>query len=379
MDKKIMKKHKVSLLGRVLGMMLLVAGVQGAFAGCLGTIHVKLPDTWTTSYVYFANTAYLIPATTPKNGAGYMTIDLGDVVSPQPNTSDNGFVFTNSKDVDYPPPKVVDNGEYNVSKGRNDFTKSLIKCPGDGAERYIFENPKVEGQTEVSVNPPDAKYIYFLVPPEDDDWMAAIPMVSLDGGQTAVRMQADPDRCGWFYYVWFGEPVSDNVVFMRDDAQDLEHAIGANGTIEEADQAQPIPLLTYYAAFNETNVLYYIPVPEMRLGGDDDIGFYDVDPGVEGSCSYTLAAIIYDTDAQLHPAFSCDYYTSEGQINEGCQVGVTALGVDGTTAQTRVKSCLGVTPGIVVDTLGADKKPHLNTSPTGNGVKCFGTAQLFDM
>ena len=375
MDKKIMKNHKVSLMGRVLGLMMLVAGVQWAWAACLGTIHVKLPDSWTTSYVYFANNAYRIPATATANGAGYITIDLGDIISPQPQGQENTFVFVNNTQVDYPAPKVVDNGDYNVSKARSDFSKAGIRCPGDGAERYIFENPKTAGLTEVTTAPPDAKYIYFMVPPESDNWMAAIPMVSLDGGQTAVRMMADPDRCGWFYYVWFGEPVSDNVVFMRDDAQVLDSAIGVNGTAEE-NIAQPIPLQTYYDAFSPSNTIYFIPDQDLWLA-EGDGGFYDTDPGVDGICSYTLAAIIYDSDASLHPAFSCDYYTSAGQINEGCQQG--ALGVDATTAQTRVKNCLGVHSGIVVDTLGADKKPHLNTSATGNGVKCFGTAQLFDM
>ena len=171
-------------MGRVLGIMLLLAGVQGAFAGCLGTVHVKLPDSWTSSYIFFANETYAIPATATKNGAGYITLDLSSVIRPQPNTQDNGFAFVNSTQLDYPVPRVVDAKAFGDAKARSDFSKLLITCPGDENEIYIYENPKVAGRTEVSANPPDAQYIYFLVPKEDDAWMAAIPMVSLDTTRT---------------------------------------------------------------------------------------------------------------------------------------------------------------------------------------------------
>ena len=367
-------------MGRVLGIMLLLAGVQGAFAGCLGTVHVKLPDSWTSSYIFFANETYAIPATAAKNGAGYITLDLSTVIKPQPNTQDNGFVFVNSTQVDYPVPRVVDAKAFGEAKARSDFSKTLIACPGDENEIYIYENPKTEGRTEVTSAPPDAKYIYFLVPKEDDAWMAAIPMVSLDGGQHAVRMTADPERCGWFYYVWFGEPVSDNVVFMRDDAQVLDSAFGVNGTAEEGI-AQPIPLQTYYEAY-ATNTIFFIPDQNEWLT-ETDGGFYGSDPMVEGSCSYTLAAIIYDTDASLHPSFSCDKWLQgvDYNANEDCQIGVTntaaGINIGKTQAQQYVSSCIGVHKGIVVDTLGDDKKPHLSNS--ANAQKCFPSAQIFDM
>ena len=362
---------------KILNFIMLVAGVQLVWADCLGTIHVKLPDSWTSRFVYFANTAYGIPATAPKNGAGYTTIDLGEIISPQPRTMDNGFVFTNSASVDFPAPNVIDRIEYNVSKTRSDFSTSFITCPGDGAESYIFENPKTAGKTEIAKAPPDAKYIYFMPSPEDDDWMAAVPMLSLDGGKTAVKMKADPKRCGWFYYEFWGESVTDSVLFLRSDNQSLDFAIGLNGYAEN-NTPQLIPLQTYFETFTPSNTIYFIPDANYWPTSDNG-GIFDSDPGVEGICSFQLASIIYDTDARLHPAFSCDYYSSAGGINEGCQNGVLGLGVDKATAIERVQNCFGVHTGIVVDTLGADKKPHLNTAATGNGVKCFGTAALFEM
>lgn len=366
MDRTIMKKRTTSLFERVLALMLLVAGVQSAFAGCLGTVHVKLPDSWETSYVYFANKAYPISAKAAKNDAGYITVDLGSLISPQPQTQDNGFVFVNSTDVDYPPPRVVQSKSYNISEGRSDFSKSLIRCPGDENEIYVFENPKTEGKTEVLSEPPDAKYIYIMIPPDDDAWMAAVPMVSLDGGKTATMMTADPEHCGWFYHVWFGEPVSDDVVFMRDDAQSVDKALGVNGLQEEGDAATPIPLNTYFDAF-ETNTIYFIP-DQSFWPDETSNGFYASYPDVEGICSYTLAAIIYDTDASVHPMFSCWADGGGGNFAEGCQTNQSALNY--------IKSCLGVHGDIVEKQLGSDKKPHL--ASTKNAQACFPDAATFD-
>lgn len=356
--------------------MMLVAGMQSAFAACLGTAYVQVPDSWTAAYVYHANYTYKIPATLSKNSAGFVALNLGDVISPQPIIQDNGFVITNSTSLDYPAPQVIDKEDYDVAKSRSDFTsRSYIPCPGDGGIVYVSENPKEEGKTIIGSMPPDSKYIYFMPPPDDVSWIGAVPMISVDGGATAERMTADPDRCGWFYYVFFGEPVTDHVLFMRDDAMDLEHAIGLDGVAGTGSAAAEIPLQLFFEAL-QTEEIFFIPDPNLWLS-EDDMGFYSTDPGQEGICSYSIGALIYDTDAKLHPSFSCDYYMAGGQINEGCQMGVPDLGVDEKTAQTYVKNCIGVHQGIVVDTLGPDKKPHLSNS--ANAQKCFPSADIFEM
>ena len=86
--------------------------------------------------------------------------------------------------------------------------------------------------------------------------------------------------------------------------------------------------------------MFFVPDEEQKTNDD---GYYysaaEVD-GIEGNCSYTMAAIIYDTDADLHPAFSC---WSQG--GEGCQAmsGTAAQGVDKTTAIAAINACIGVT------------------------------------
>ena len=89
--------------------------------------------------------------------------------------------------------------------------------------------------------------------------------------------------------------------------------------------------------------------------------------GVEEDDYYVLPVTIYDTDASLHPAFSC-----YAMMAEGCQKG--AQGVDSAVAVAAVEACVGVTPGIVESTLDATtKKPKLTTA----GKKCFIEEKFF--
>lgn len=354
--------------------MMLVAGMQSAFAACLGTAYVKMPDTWPVAYVYYGVDTYKIPMTSGKNGAGFVEVDLGSLTSGV-NFPDKGFALVNSTQLDMPLPQVIDKVEYDVAKSRGDFNSTLINCPGDGEVVYVSENPKKEGETVVGSMPPDSKHIYFMLPYDDAAWMGAVPMISADGGKTAVRMTADETRCGWFYYEFFGEPVTDSVLFMPDNAMDLEHAIGLDWAPGTGGAAKLVPLQSYFDDF-KTNEIFFIPDPNLWLS-EADHGVYSTDPLVEGVCSYSIGALIYDTDAKLHPSFSCDYSSTAGAFNEGCQKGVPSLGIDSATALTYVKNCIGVHQGIVVDTLGPDKKPHLSDSD--NAKKCFPSADIFEM
>ena len=84
---------------------------------------------------------------------------------------------------------------------------------------------------------------------------------------------------------------------------------------------------------------------------------------------FTLQATIYDSDADLHPAFSC---FSQG--GEGCQFGA-AQDVGKETALAAVNYCIGVKTGMVSDVLDPEtKKPTLTTE----GAKCFIDAKYFD-
>ncbi len=105
--------------------MMLVAGMQSAFAACLGTAYVKMPDTWPVAYVYYGVDTYKIPMTSGKNGAGFVEVDLGSLTSGV-NFPDKGFALVNSTQLDMPLPQVIDKVEYDVAKSRGDFNSTLI-------------------------------------------------------------------------------------------------------------------------------------------------------------------------------------------------------------------------------------------------------------
>ena len=214
------------------------------------------------------------------------------------------------------------------------------------------------------------KHFFVMISPAMEDWMSAVPMVSTDGGMTGKAMTAVDDMCGWFSYAFTDKEISDSVVIYRDDDTDREDMIGVNGNWETAATAQPIPLKTL---FSMVDTLFFVPDEDQKTNGD---GYYyskaEVD-GIEGACSYVLASIIYDTDASLHPAFSC---WSQG--GEGCQQG--ALDVKATVAQQAVNACIGLVQGLVESKLDpsipqSQRKPKLSTS----GKKCFIDETYFGM
>ena len=215
------------------------------------------------------------------------------------------------------------------------------------------------------------KHFFVMISPDFEEWMSAVPMISMDGGMTGKAMTAVDDMCGWFSYAFTGEELTDNVVLYRDDDTEREDVIGVNGNWETAATAQPIALKMLFNMGVDS--LFFVPDEDQKTNGD---GYYyskaEVD-GIEGTCSYVLASIIYDTDASLHPAFSC--YSASGK---DCQQG--ALDVKTVTALQAAYDCFGVTQGLVYSTLDAtvpqsQRKPKLSAS----GKKCFIDEKYFNM
>ncbi|SHJ54877.1 hypothetical protein [Fibrobacter sp. UWP2] len=163
----------------------LLVGTQSAFASCLGTVYFKAPDTWADVYVatYMGNTVKI-----EKDAVtGFYIAKLETIGQ---NSYSNSF---NIGAGTTPPIKYVSVTEWEASSS---FDPNILQnnqgfaCPGEGNSVYIFESPDRPGTTVVSSEPPGAKYVYFMPPPEDAAWMNSSPMISLDGGKTAK-----PRRC----------------------------------------------------------------------------------------------------------------------------------------------------------------------------------------
>ena len=335
------KKKFTTTLG-LFALTTLIPSVASA-AFCEGTAYIKAPETWTDLKIYYGNQENEIPSTSYDATSGFWVVDLSTIGG---NNEKTFVIFTGTGgNIDYPGVTGINGTVYNKNfAGRP--SASDIPCPGKGNAVYITENPAVLGTTLVSSDPPNAKYLYVLIP-EDKDWQSSLPMISTDGGITGKSLIADASRCGWYYTVYFGStPVPDSVVIYRDD--DKEDQIGLNGLWGGEAVATPIPLRTMFDSL-KTSELFFIPDESAWPDDGSTNGWYTMDNGVEGVCTYTLAAIIYDTDVSVNEFFS-EYSGTSGAYAE---------------------ACTGVRHGIVQETLGPDNKPVLNAS-SQNAIQCFG-------
>ena len=361
---------------------LLFAGVQSAWAQqtqpitCKGKVYFKAPDDWTAAYIGGMNVNNVQKMTLNSNG--FYEFDLEKL-----RITDNTKPYftmgsqANGTTVDYSTLRIVTSTGFNVpTKNPNDpswpTNEASLRCPGEDKHVYIFENPNAPGKTMTGDVPPGAKFLYMMIPPDYTEWLSADPMISWDGGVTGEKLEAvdGEDYCGWFRYIWTGGTIPDNVLFYSSADEGRTNMIGLNGNWEEPGVVTPIPLNMLFVG----DSLFFVPDEEQLLADGDDGWYYTFPRGVKGTCSYDLAAIIYDTDASLHGAFTCatTYYkdmpAAEGLYN-GCPTNAPFSYPAG-----QPTPCVGVTQGIVADLLDpTTKKPTYNTASG-----CFVSAEAFN-
>ena len=357
MDKKIMKEHKTSLIGFVLGFAVLLAGVQAAWAQnptCKGTVYFKAPDDWTGAWIGGFNVNTLKKMTLNAE-TGYYEYDLSLL-----GVQDKLF-FAIGNQATAAGSKTVTRTTFNgtPSNGANDSNwptnDANIPCPGEGGVIYVAENPLIPGKTYTGENPPNAKYFYVLVP-EEKEWQSddlMIHYVTARGVEKDTAMTPSKNLCGWFGMVW-GEAPSGVYMYLKNSP---EKQLGMNGLWDEDDVVDPVDLSMLYEAYG-TDVLYFIP-DDNDWPDEESGGWYVADPGVPEAgdntrCSFSLAAVIYDTDMSLNNAFSDCCGSAKGQAPAG------------------VESCVGVQHGLVMTDLGADNKPVFSGSAAAQN--CFGGA-----
>ncbi len=207
---------------------------------------------------------------------------------------------------------------------------------------------------------------FLVLLPGSADWVSSAPMISTDGGKTGKPMVMDGYMCGWYKYAFAEDEITDNVLIYRDDDAAREDMLGMNGNWETGDSAVPIPLKMIFDMGLDS--VFFVADESQKLNEDGWLYSFAEADVLQGTCSFSVPWIVYDTDAKLHPAFSC--YSQGG---EGCQTG--AQGVDLETALKAVNDCIGLTQGAVETTLDATtKKPKLTTA----GKKCFIDEKYFN-
>lgn len=359
------KRFSISGLGNVFGKVLpaLLVAV-GAFSGtadaqCAGTVRFKAPSDWTEAYFGTRNCP---PAqaghATARDDDGYFTFDLSTIG----HQENGGNSFSILSSVTQGSISMISSLNWVAPVGsgeapQNALTNNAVfPCPGAGSVTYIADDPLNPGKTYKGTVPPSAKYLYVLVP-DDKEWQSDVMMVSANGG-AGQQMQPAPGMCGWFMMVYEEAKVPDEVIIYRKNKP--EDQIGQNGLWGNDAEATPLPLKAILEAFG-SDKLYFIP-DDSQWPDDlaDQQGLFITDPGVDGICTFNLAAVIYDTDESLWTA-QIGHIFSTNDEND-----------------SYAGQCLGVRKDIVLPDLGADGKPQLNTAPGGNGIKCFGSAENFN-
>jgi len=188
----------------------------------------------------------------------------------------------------------------------------------------------------LATNAWSAKVVY-LIPPNDAAWHQGSALLLVDGNKS-VRLEADTILCGYFK-ISYAIAADSNALFMS-ETNTSTTKIGANGV----NALTPIP-------FNFKRILDSLAHDTLFYNAQDSL-WYANDPQLHGQCSYPFATIFYDTDAELHGAFSCDEYPNVGTSACPSTKGLTFY--DPSAGKI---PCLGVIPGIVLPTLGVDRKP----------------------
>ena len=209
--------------------------------------------------------------------------------------------------------------------------------------------------------------------PQNYAWQSAVPLINEDG--KTHELVRDPEHCGWYYRRYVNEALPQSALIYRDDDTAMQDAFGVNGTKNYTGTTEPIRMAEIFELFatdaDYNNAIYFVAdEDEADKLPAQTMGWFSARPAnVQGQCSFNFATLIYDTDASLHPAFSC-WAAGASATNDGCQAPGTAAaqGVNKTTALKAIYDCMGVTTGIVESTLSqTTKKPSL----TAAGKKCF--------
>ncbi len=383
-----MKNTMKSLKLWVLGCVMLFAGVQSASAalkGCEGTVYLKLPDGWTTAFTAAGgNFNPFKKSTTYPSWYEISTAQIGGTNNP------DFFHISVARD-DYGQAGGITRTQ--IGKNVQFQEASGFTCKDFGSKNELWIQPSFDDPTKTFFkgDAPQVKYFYVFLP-DNGIWKSATPVINEDGKESP--MDIDNDHCGWYYkrYVDVKE-LPTKVFIRRDDDEDMKEAIGFGGekAAKEGKAPEAIDLEKMFKIYDnqlgtDEKILYFVADEKQAAALDGvDFGWYVADPGISGTCTYSIAAVIYDTDAQLHPAFSCyggngdpqphDPNPSHDECQKVNQTNATK-GVDEKTALRAIYECIGVTPGVVEKTLDrATQKPKLSAA----GKKCFIDEKYFNM
>ena len=357
-----------------LSCILLFAGVQSASAAlsCDGTVYLKLPEGWTTAYTVAGGQFVAFKkSTTYTSWYEISTATIG-------GKNDATEFFISKALNDYGQAGGITSTAIGANIQFKDGAGFTCKSFGSKGELWIqpdFNNPE---KPYIKGEPPDVKYFYIFLP-QNETWKSATPVINEDGKDRV--MDIDGEHCGWYFRRYVDEKIPEKVFIHRDDDDTMSEAIGTNGAWETNPEApEAIAMSAMFLLFDGNESIYFVADEDkaLELTNPAAKGWDATRPDIVGKCGYDLAALIYDTDASLHGAFTCSHYESacDGNPdvckNNACFYSSAPYNVVASDAD--VVPCIGVTQGMVESTLKTDpatKQKYMTLTTVGK--KCFGS------
>ena len=355
-------------LARVLIATTLALGVSSAWADlirktdkapCSPTVHFKIPDTWYKAYLAIGDTTIDL---SKNNKERWSTISLADI-----STNDSTFYFTVS-----PNAACYYSNNCTTTKGVNVISQNTKKdgfsCETfgdkDNVEVWIQEHPDVKksGQLYITYTKPVVKDLHILLP-QNSAWFGSTPLIQEDGKEHELM---PGEECGWFYRRYIDETLPKKAFIHRSEDETLSEAIS-------------VDMSSMFELFSGSDSLYFVADNEIASTLPSETqGWSSLRPNVTGNCMFELPVIIYDTDASLHGAFTCDPNWS--MYTEGTDLGKANACYTPDAKYPIVSSdsvavpCIGITKGMVESTLTVDAETNTKKMKlTETGKKCFGS------
>ena len=341
---------------------------------CSPTVHFKIPDSWFRAYITTGGKSVEMREIDKNRWA---TISFADLTT----ENDSSFFFSVIPDA----PCYFSN--YCVTtKGVNAVSQNTKKdgfsCETfgdkDNAEVWIQEHPDIKkaGQLYITNTKPVVKNLFVLLP-QNTTWHSSTPLIQEDGKDHELYPS---EECGWFYRRYIDEDLPKTVLIHRNDDETLSEAIGINGSWEtNTASPDPIPMKSIFELYNSSDSVYFVADDDLASAlPSESKGWSNKLPNVTGKCTFELPAIIYDTDASLHGAFTCDPNWS--MLTEGTDLGKANVCYTPDAKYPIVASdsvavpCIGITKGMVESTLAFDAETNTKKMKlTEIGKKCFGS------